>query len=385
MNLTSPSQVKDWCIRNKFHPNRVLGQNFLIDKNALDAILDAAEIESGVRCLEIGPGLGVLTEGLLSRGCAVTAIEKDPVLADRLKESLGNPERLDVLAGDALDFIKRGTCDGFPLMVSNLPYQAGTRILIELVERVCPGVPSVATSCDHPVAKPSSGGTRSCASVASMPFSVEQELDPPVQCAAVEDNRPPVATPSSGGTRSCASVASTPNGQTSQPLNLSISQPHHAIVNRKSEIADSPMQSEIVNGRAAVPSRRDTCPPETMVVLVQTEVAERLAAHEGSKVRGLAGVRVQLDYDVSIVRKVSASCFWPRPEIGSTVVKLVRHHRNDGEGADVRRVFRMLTKQAFEHRRKQLGSIFKGVIESTARAEDLSNEDWLELSRNIEL
>ena len=35
MNLTSPSQVKDWCIRNKFHPNRVLGQNFLIDKNAL--------------------------------------------------------------------------------------------------------------------------------------------------------------------------------------------------------------------------------------------------------------------------------------------------------------------------------------------------------------
>ena len=134
------------------------------------------------------------------------------------------------------------------------------------------------------------------------------------------------------------------------------------------------MQSEIANS-----------PPEAMVALVQTEVAERLAAHEGSKVRGLAGVRVQFDYDVSIVRKVSASCFWPRPEIGSTVVKLVRHHRNDGEGADVRRVFRMLTKQAFEHRRKQLGSIFKGVIESSARAEDLSNEEWLELSRNIEL
>ena len=141
------------------------------------------------------------------------------------------------------------------------------------------------------------------------------------------------------------------------------------------------MQSQIANGRATVHS----CPPETMVALVQTEVAERLAAHEGSKVRGLAGVRVQFDYDVSIVRKVSASCFWPRPEIGSTVVKLVRHHRNDGEGADVRRVFRMLTKQAFEHRRKQLGSIFKGVIESSARAEDLSNEEWLELSRNIEL
>ena len=366
MNLTSPSQVKDWCIRNKFHPNRVLGQNFLIDKNALDAILDVAEIESGVRCLEIGPGLGVLTEGLLSRGCAVTAIEKDPVLADRLKESLGNPERLDVLAGDALDFIKRGTCDGFPLMVSNLPYQAGTRILIELVERVCPGVPSVATSCDPPEAAISS----------KSPYQINKWPNAIANDPAVEDNRPPANDSAVEDNR--------------PPANESIPKSSNTIANRKSEIVNSPnaignRKSAIVNGRAAVPSRRDTCPPDTMVVLVQTEVAERLAAHEGSSVRGLAGVRVQLDYDVSIVRKVSASCFWPRPEIGSTVVKLVRHHRNDGEGADVRRVFRMLTKQAFEHRRKQLGSIFKGVIESTARAEDLSNEDWLELSRNIEL
>ena len=267
MNLTSLSQVKDWCIRSGFHPNRVLGQNFLIDRNVLDAILDAA-LSSPIAnpqpptVLEIGPGLGVLTEGLLSRGCAVTAIEKDPVLADRLEEALGHPANLTVLKGDALDYIKQGRCDGFPAMVSNLPYQAGTRILIELVERF--------------------------------------------------------------------------NAQ-----------------------------------------------PETIVVLLQTEVAERLAAKEGSKPRGLSGVRVQFDYDVQIVRKVSASCFWPRPEIGSTVVKLVRHHRNDAVGAEVRALFRRLTKQAFEHRRKQLGSIFKGLIESTARAEDLSNEDWLSLSQSL--
>ena len=41
MNLTSPSQVKAWCIENGFHPNKVLGQNFLIDQNALKAIVDA--------------------------------------------------------------------------------------------------------------------------------------------------------------------------------------------------------------------------------------------------------------------------------------------------------------------------------------------------------
>ena len=88
VNLTSPSQVKAWCIANGFHPNRTLGQNFLIDRNALDAILDAAGLAGPTRVLEIGPGLGVLTEGLLQRGHSVTAIEKDPALADRLYGAL---------------------------------------------------------------------------------------------------------------------------------------------------------------------------------------------------------------------------------------------------------------------------------------------------------
>ena len=68
LNLTSPSQVKEWCISNGFHPNRTLGQNFLIDRNALEAIVDAALLEEPSRILEIGPGLGVLTEEMLRRG-----------------------------------------------------------------------------------------------------------------------------------------------------------------------------------------------------------------------------------------------------------------------------------------------------------------------------
>ena len=270
MNLTSPSQVKAWCIENGFHPNKVLGQNFLIDQNALKAIVDAG-LEGfrfqvpGSKVLEIGPGLGVLTEEMLRRGCAVTAIEKDPVLAARLKESLGNPENLTVIAGDALDILCRPETwnlkpETFEIMISNLPYQAGTRILLELVKA--------------------------------------REL-------------------------------------------------------------------------------------KSMTVLVQTEVAERLAAKEGTKTRGLAGVWAQLDYDVRIVRKVSASCFWPRPEIGSSVVRLDRHDRNVGLSAEERDLFHRLTKQAFEHRRKQLGSIFKDMIQSTARAEELSNEDWIELVKGL--
>ena len=262
MNLTSPSQVKAWCIANEFHPNRVLGQNFLIDRNALEAIVNAGlegAVSSGenLKVLEIGPGLGVMTEEILRRGAAVTAIEKDPVLADRLKKSLGDPPALEVVAGDALDV---EIADGYDCMISNLPYQAGTRILLELaIKRTLP----------------------------------------------------------------------------------------------------------------------------MMTVLVQSEVAERLAAGEGSKIRGLAGVWAQLDYDVRIVRKVSASCFWPRPEVSSTVVKLVRHDRNIGLSEKERSFFRSLTKRAFEHRRKQLGSVFKDMIKSTARAEELSNNDWIELTKGL--
>jgi len=275
MNLTSPSQVKAWCIENGFHPNRVLGQNFLIDRNALEAIVDAGLAgvakDGGAAILEIGPGLGVLTEEILKRGCSVTAVEKDPVLAARLAESLGNPPNLSVVEADALDWISRSPFpvprSPFPIprspfaaMVSNLPYQAGTRILLELVQR------------------------------------------------------------------------------------------------------------------REIPS---------MTVLVQTEVAERLAAKEGSKTRGLAGVWAQLDYDVKIVRKVAASCFWPRPEIGSSVVTLTRHDRNIALSAKERDIFHRLTKKAFEHRRKQLGSIFKDLIQSSLRAEELANEDWINLSKGI--
>ena len=263
MNLTSPSQVKSWCIGNGFHPNRTLGQNFLIDINARDAMVEG--VAAGSRVLEIGPGLGVLTEAMLERGASVTAIEKDPVLAERLSGALGSPAGLVVVAGDALEALARPDEFGlklgdFDCLVSSLPYQAGTRILLELVQRRL---------------------------------------------------------------------------------------------------------------------------PPTMTVLVQTEVAERLCAQEGGRTRGLAGVWAQLDYDVRVVRGVSASCFWPRPAVGSTIVRLERHDRNADLAPEERRTFRILTKQAFAHRRKQLGSVFRDVIQSTARAEELSNAEWVELAKGL--
>jgi 16S rRNA A1518/A1519 N6-dimethyltransferase RsmA/KsgA/DIM1 with predicted DNA glycosylase/AP lyase activity len=62
------------------------------------------------------------------------------------------------------------------------------------------------------------------------------------------------------------------------------------------------------------------------------------------------------------------------------VVLLVRHDRNASLPENVRAMYRRLVKRAFEHRRKQLGSVFRGIIESTARAEELSCEEWVSLA-----
>ncbi len=138
MNRTSPSEVKAWCIERGFHPNKTLGQNFLIDRNILEALADAVGCKPGDRVLEVGPGLGVMTEELLRRGAEVTAIEKDPPLAAWLWDSLVKdfPETLHLREGDALETNWPELLqEGFAMFASNLPYSVGTRILMDLIQQ----------------------------------------------------------------------------------------------------------------------------------------------------------------------------------------------------------------------------------------------------------
>jgi 16S rRNA (adenine1518-N6/adenine1519-N6)-dimethyltransferase len=87
-------------------PNKGLGQNFLIDKNILNKVVDSAEIKKGDRVLEIGPGLGVLTDALINSGATITTIEKDKVLADRLLQK--RPPRVP-RATQRVEWGQRGT------------------------------------------------------------------------------------------------------------------------------------------------------------------------------------------------------------------------------------------------------------------------------------
>ncbi|MBR3085656.1 MAG: ribosomal RNA small subunit methyltransferase A [Kiritimatiellae bacterium] len=271
-----PSEVRDWCISRGFHPSRILGQNFLVDGNAIDFIVGEAGAAPGVRILEVGPGLGAITRPMLDRGARVVAIEKDARLAALLSEACaGHGDSFELVSGDALDVdLDALLARGFDAFVSNLPYSVGTRILLDL--------------CRHPLA------------------------------------------------------------------------------------------------------------PPRMVVMVQREVADRLSARPGDPERGQAGVWVQARWRVRQLRTIGPSCFWPRPEISSTVALLELDDRLPGELAG--RFYRV-SKTAFTQRRKQLATILRnnaaalglgdaapaGIlaaagIDPAARPETLAHGDWLRLA-----
>lgn len=139
IQLTRLSEVRALADRCGFHPSRALGQNFLIDGNILDILIEAAGIRAGDRVLEVGPGMGVVTAALLARGAHVTAIEKDHRLSALLRDTFGGEPALELIEGDALDLavpLVREKAIGS--LVSNLPYNPGSRIMIDLL---CAEVP----------------------------------------------------------------------------------------------------------------------------------------------------------------------------------------------------------------------------------------------------
>lgn len=277
VNLTSPKAVAALLAAHDIRPNKVLGQNFLIDRNILNHIVEAAELTPDAHVLEVGPGLGVLTEPLLAHCQHVTAIEKDTGLHNILQARWGGDPRLTLILGDALDVdLCAIIASGATRLISNLPYSVGVRVVVD------------AACCETP--------------------------------------------------------------------------------------------------------------PDIMVLLLQKEVGERFAAVPGTADIGAVTIWLQQLYTVTLVRTVKPTCFHPRPEVMSAVVKLSRHHRFP-LNLVARDKLRRLTKAAFLHRRKQLASAMRNAADGlardpartrealvacdapeTARPEDLSVEQWISLA-----
>jgi 16S rRNA (adenine1518-N6/adenine1519-N6)-dimethyltransferase len=124
-------------------PKKALGQHFLVDENLLGVIDRLAELDSGDIVLEVGPGLGVLTEYLADRVAVVHAIELDRSLEDPLRERIGGRSNVRLVFGDALALDLASLEPAPTKLVSNLPYNVATPLVVESLE----GVPSLERWC----------------------------------------------------------------------------------------------------------------------------------------------------------------------------------------------------------------------------------------------
>lgn len=121
------------------HMSKKLGQNFLIDAGIVQGIVDAAEIQPGDRVLEIGPGIGTLTQGLAEAGAEIKAVELDKKLPAILAETLKAYENVTIVPGDILKVnIPEIMGEGPFKVAANLPYYITTPILMTLLERHLP-------------------------------------------------------------------------------------------------------------------------------------------------------------------------------------------------------------------------------------------------------
>ena len=239
--LGNPQNTIEILQKYNFNFQKKFGQNFLIDEHVLDKIIRAAEITKDDYVLEIGPGIGTMTQYLACAAREVTAVEIDraliPILEDTLKEydnvSIINE---DILKVDIAALAKEKNGGRTIKVVANLPYYITTPIIMGLFE-------------SH-------------------------------------------------------------------------------------------------------------VPLESITVMVQKEVADRMQVGPGTKDYGALSLAVQYYAEPYIVANVPPNCFMPRPAVGSAVIRLTRHQKPPVEVMDEKLMFRLI-RASFNQRRKTLANGLK--------------------------
>ncbi|MBO5247696.1 MAG: 16S rRNA (adenine(1518)-N(6)/adenine(1519)-N(6))-dimethyltransferase RsmA [Clostridia bacterium] len=136
MDLTNPTQIKALLERHAFHFSKTFGQNFLITPRIPEKIAEAAQIDQSTTVLEIGPGIGCLTQQLATRAKKVVCVEIDDRLIPILHETLGEYSNVQVVRNDILKTDLPTLLAGEEKVVvcANLPYNITTPILVYLLE-----------------------------------------------------------------------------------------------------------------------------------------------------------------------------------------------------------------------------------------------------------
>ncbi len=134
MDLTRISIIKKLLKKYNAKPEKYLGQHFLLSKRALRKTIEAAEIKPKNLIIEIGPGLGTLTQELAKTGAKIIAIEKDPLMNQVLKETLADCKNVKIIQADVRNlWVYETYKDGYKI-VANLPYNIATFLIRSFLE-----------------------------------------------------------------------------------------------------------------------------------------------------------------------------------------------------------------------------------------------------------
>lgn len=239
--LGNPQNTIEVLQKYNFNFQKKFGQNFLIDEHVLDKIIRAAEITKDDYVLEIGPGIGTMTQYLACAAREVTAVEIDRALIPILEDTLKEYDNISIINEDILKVdiaaLAKEKNGGRPIkVVANLPYYITTPIIMGLFE-------------SH-------------------------------------------------------------------------------------------------------------VPLESITVMVQKEVADRMQVGPGTKDYGALSLAVQYYAEPYIVANVPPNCFMPRPAVGSAVIRLTRHQKPPVEVMDEKLMFRLI-RASFNQRRKTLANGLK--------------------------
>ena len=254
--LLNPASIRRIADQIGLRPTKTRGQNFVHDANTVRRIVSLAQVGAADRVIEVGPGLGSLTLGLLETGAEVVAIEIDEMLANQLPGTVaermpGAAERLEVVLSDALD-VKVIPGAEPTALVANLPYNVAVPVLLHMLA-ICPQW-------------------------------------------------------------------------------------------------------------------------STGVVMVQSEVADRLVADPGSKIYGVPSAKLAWYAEAIRVGNVPPTVFWPVPNVDSGLVRITRRRPPHVDGRDPRvtrsQVFRVVDA-AFASRRKMLRSALAGLCGGSMAASEL--------------
>ncbi|MBR7835521.1 16S rRNA (adenine(1518)-N(6)/adenine(1519)-N(6))-dimethyltransferase RsmA [Actinospica durhamensis] len=251
VSLLGPADVRRLATDLGVRPTKALGQNFVIDPNTIRRIVATARLRPEDVVVEVGPGLGSLTLGLLDAASRVVAVELDPVLADALPATIaerapGRAESFELVHADAMR-VQELPGPAPTALVANLPYNVAVPVLLHMLERF--------------------------------------------------------------------------------------------------------------------PSLRSA------LIMVQAEVADRLAAEPGGRVYGVPSVKARWYADVRRAGSIGRNVFWPAPHVESGLVALER--REPPTTTATRREVFAVVDAAFAQRRKTLRAALAGWAGSAPRAEEL--------------